>query len=57
MVLLYYPLRPNSTIEIDRIDDYYYATDPSNPKDMNGRLLTIVEANERKIMNMKLWEP
>ena len=47
MTLLYFPLAPNTKIDVERIDDYYYATNPNNDKDFNGKLLTIIQSNER----------
>ena len=45
--LLYYPIARNTEIDIERIDDYYYAKEPNGQKDYNGKALTIIETNER----------
>ena len=47
-VILFYPLKPFETVDIDRINDYYYATNNS-VRDSSGQVLSIIEINERYI--------
>ena len=57
MTLLYYPLSANTSIDKDRIDEYYFAPNQNEEMDSNGRLLTTIQSNQRKIMTRNIWDP
>lgn len=46
-VMLYYPIKPGQKVNIDRIEELYYARDSEQVADKNGRILTIIEKTKR----------
>ena len=54
-VLLFYPIQPRTEIDMEKIDELYYARGPVEKRDKNGKILTICEENELKCFDKLIW--